>query len=382
MKTLPTLYKLTSTGAIQTWSIGVDDNVIITQHGQKGGKIQRGEEMIKYGKNIGKSNETTPEEQALLEATSKWEAKVKKGYVEDLTRAANGEKDIEGGFDCMLAHKFADHGHKVQYPCYVQPKLNGHRCLAVVDSGVATLWSRTRKPITSCPHIIKELQALYPEGYHEVDGELYNHTYKDNFEELASLIRQEVPAKNHTEIQYHVYDKPGKANFGQRIQELDGNMHRYQKAKALLRYVHFTETFIVKNEEELMAGFEHCLQRGYEGAMARNVQGLYVGKRSYDLQKIKEFQDDDYPITSIEEGRGGYAGCGIFVCRIPTAAHPAPCICTECAFRVKMRGTKERLKEFLDNHSLWKNKKLVVKYQYISKYGIPIFPVGERFSDK
>ena len=372
MKTLPTLYKLTSTGAIQMWQIGVEKNVIIVHHGQKDGKIQVTEETIKEGKNVGRSNETTPAEQALAEATSKWEGKIKKGYVEDISRAAAGEKDIDGGYDCMLAHKFADHGHKIKYPAYTQPKLNGHRCLAVVEDGVATLWSRTRKPILSCPHIVAELQLLYPSGYHEVDGELYNHAYKDKFEDLASLIRQEVPAANCTEVQYHVYDKPSDKGFADRIEVLAGNIHGYEKSTALLSYIKLTETVLVKDEDAMMSAFEKFLKDGYEGSMARNAAGEYKGKRSYDLQKVKEFLDDDFPILGIKEGRGGYAECGIFICKAPNGE----------TFDVKMRGPKERLKDFLSDSTLWNGKTLVVKYQYISKYGIPIFPVGERFSDK
>ena len=370
MKTLPTLYKKTSTGAIQTWQIGVDKNNIIVHFGQQGGKIQRTEETIKDGKNIGRANETTPAEQALAEATSKWEGKIKKGYVEEVDRAEAGEKDIDGGYDCMLAHKFSDHGHKISYPAYTQPKLNGHRCLAVINNGVATLWSRTRKPITSCPHIIEELQKLYPKGKHQVDGELYNHAYKDRFEDLASLIRQETPAANCTEVQYHVYDKPSDTNFASRIEQLRGNIHGYEKSTALLSYIIFTETVLVKDEDEMMTAFEHFLKQGYEGGMARNSDGLYVGKRSYDLQKIKEFLDDNYAIVGIKEGRGGYAGCGIFICGLPNGQ----------TVDVKMRGPKEQLKDFLAHPKLWKGKTLVVKYQYISKYGVPIFPVGERFA--
>lgn len=371
MKTLPTLYKLTSTGAIQMWQIGVDSNVIVVHHGQKDGKIQRTEETIKEGKNVGRSNETSPAEQALAEATSKWEGKVKKGYVEDLTRAAAGEKDIDGGYDCMLAHKFSDHGHKIKYPAYEQPKLNGHRCEATIENGVAKLWSRTRKPILSCPHIIEELQLLYPTGSHKKDGELYNHDYRDKFEELASLIRQEVPAPNCTEVQYHMYDNPRKGGFGTRIEHLATEMHTYEKKNGLFKYLRLTETVPVKDEEEMLEVFERFLKLGYEGGMARNADGEYVGKRSYDLQKIKEFLDDDFPIVGVKEGRGGYAECGIFICKAPNGD----------TFDVKMRGPKERLKEFLSNEKLWKGKDLVVKYQYISKYGIPIFPVGERFKD-
>ncbi len=375
MITLPTLYKKTSTGATQMWQIGVDGNNIIVNFGQVDGKIQRTEEIIKDGKNAGRANATTPEQQALAEATAKWEGKIKKGYVEDVSRAEAGEKDIDGGYDCMLAHKFADHGHKIKYPAYTQPKLNGHRCLATIDNGVAKLWSRTRKPITSCPHIVEELQRIFSTGYHEIDGELYNHAYKDNFEELASLIRQETPAANCTEVQYHVYDKPSKDGFAKRYETLYGNIHGYELVNGMCNYVIKTNTISVKDDDAMMIAFEHFLKQGYEGGMARNADGEYQGKRSYNLQKIKEFQDAEFKIVGIEEGRGGYAGCGIFICHSPTAPKG------EDTFSVKMRGPKERLQDFLSNPSLWQGKELVVKYQYISKYGIPIFPVGERFKE-
>lgn len=370
MKTLPTLYKKTSTGKTQMWQIGVDGATIIIDHGQVGGKIQHTEEVIKSGKNAGRANATTPEEQALAEATSKWEGKIKKGYVEDVTRAQAGEKDIDGGYDCMLAHKFSDHGHKIKYPAMTQPKLNGHRCLAIIKDGVATLWSRTRKPITSCPHIVEQLQVMFPTGENHIDGELYNHAYKDNFEELASLIRQETPAENCTEVQYHIYDM---ANVTIPFQSRIGILinHVTQPKFAHLQHLKMTQTLKVDDEDAMMAAFDAFLKQGYEGSMARNMDGKYEGKRSYNLQKVKEFLDADYPIVGIEEGRGSYAGCGIFVCMNPKGDK----------FNVKMRGPKEQLAEFLKDESLWKGKELVVKYQYISKYGIPIFPVGERFKE-
>lgn len=373
MKTLPTLFKKTSTGAIQQWSIGVEKNNIIVVFGQQGGKLQRTEETIKDGKNIGKSNETSPADQALAEATSKWEGKIKKGYVEDVGRASAGEKDIDGGYDCMLAHKFADHGHKIKYPAFEQPKLNGHRCEGIIENGVAKLYSRTRKPITSMPHVIKELETIYPKGYHEVDGELYNHAYKDKFEELASLIRQEVPADNCTEVQYHIYDYPSvKSGFKDRADALQDSVLQYECIKGQrLKYIKLTDTILVEDEEQMLSVFDNFIKLGYEGGMARNMEGPYEGKRSYHLQKIKKFEDADFAIVGIKEGKGGYAGCGIFICKADNGD----------TFDVKMRGSKERLKQFLEHPRLWKDKELVVKYQYISKYGIPIFPVGERFKE-
>lgn len=368
----PTLYKKTSTGAIQEWTISVLGTCIITIYGQSGGKMQRAEDVIKEGKNIGRSNETTPEQQALSEAASKWEKQIKKGYVEDVSRAAEGDKDIEGGYDCMLAHKFSDHAHKINYPAYVQPKLDGHRCLAVIENGKCTLWSRTRKPITSMPHIVKELENVYPKGTHRLDGELYNHSYKDNFEDITSLIRQEEPDPRHTEVQYHVYDRPAESGFSERTEKLYNEIHAYEKATKKLDYIRVVETVKVDSEEEMMLAFEHFLLRGFEGAMARNSDGPYMGKRSYDLQKIKEFVDAEFPVVGVTEGRGKLMGHAIFICKTPEGKE----------FNVKMRGDSAVLKKYFDDDSLWKGKQLTVKYQKVSKYNIPIFPVGERFKDE
>ena len=171
-KTFPTLYKLTSTGAVQQWTISVVGNEIHTVYGQVGGKLQIATpDIIKEGKNIGRSNETTAEEQALAEAQSKWEKKTKAKYVEDISRASAGESDVEGGYDPMLAHKFSEQGAKITYPAYTQPKLDGHRCLAIIDNGKCTLRSRTRKQIHSMPHIVKELENVYPTGLIKLDGE-------------------------------------------------------------------------------------------------------------------------------------------------------------------------------------------------------------------
>ena len=379
MKLLPTLYKKASTGKMMVWTIGVENSTIVTQYGQLGGTIQRTEDKITEGKNIGKANETTAEEQAMSEATSKWNLKIKSsGYVEDLERAESGQKDAEGGYDCMLAHKFADHGHLINYPAMEQPKLNGHRCLAIIENGVATLWSRKRRKINSCPHIIKELQLLYPKGSHKLDGELYNHKYKDNFEDLSGMIRKKEPviAKkpgdlDHTEIQYHMYDVANDDTYQNRIEQLGKDVSDYEKANGKFSYIQMVDTYIVNTEEEMMDKFDELLASGYEGAMARNIDSYYIGNRSYDLLKIKEFVDDDYPIVDIFEGRGTYKGCGIFICKTPLGG----------TFEVKMRGPKTRLAAFLNDHSLWKDKILTVKFQYISKKGIPIFPVGERFKE-
>jgi predicted DNA-binding WGR domain protein len=99
LKLLPTLYKKTATGAAQEWTIGTEGSVIVTRWGQMGGAIQEARDEVKTGKNVGRANETTPIQQAELEAQSQWEKKLKKGYVQNLDDAQAGKTDaiIEGG---------------------------------------------------------------------------------------------------------------------------------------------------------------------------------------------------------------------------------------------------------------------------------------------
>lgn len=129
---LPTLYKLTQTGAIQLWEIRTEDNLIITEFGQLDGKIQTTVDTIKEGKNVGKVNETTAVQQAEAEAKATWTKKLKKGYVESVEAAQQKETSdvIEGGVFPMLAPSKSyptdpNLAKKIVYPAYIQPKLDG-----------------------------------------------------------------------------------------------------------------------------------------------------------------------------------------------------------------------------------------------------------------
>lgn len=383
---LPTLYKKTSTGAIQFWRIAArackspatdtmfsDDLVgeITTEYGQMGtDSPQKTVDIVFEGKNVGKKNATTPVQQAEAEAKAKWEKQKKKGYVESIEAAQAGEVDavIEGGIVPMLAHSYADHGHKIKYPAFVQPKLDGIRCIAILKDGKCTLWTRTRKPITGVPHIARAIEVAFQSDV-VLDGELYNHEFKSNFEKIVSLVRQEVPAEGHEVVQYHVYDLPGDEPFSKRAEKL-----RYLKSSWFPNQeVVKVETVQVEDEAQAMALFQNWRGQGYEGAMIRNADGKYVNKRSYDLLKMKEFDDAEFDIVGVEEGRGKLQGhAGAFVCRTQDGKE----------FLAKMAGDTGMLKTYFEDHSTWTGKKLTVKYQGLTGAGgVPRFPVGVAIRD-
>jgi ATP-dependent DNA ligase len=232
-----------------------------------------------------------------------------------------------------------------------------------VKKGKATLWSRTRKPITGLPHINKAVEEL---GLKDIvlDGELYNHDYRNNFEDLTSFIRNPEPKEGHEVVQYHVYDIAGEGSFRLR----NGRLSSIVRYEPLVR----VETKEVNDEDELIEFFEDCLSKGYEGAMVRNAAGLYVGKRSVDLLKIKEFQDAEFEIVDVEEGRGKLAGKAIFVCANKQGTK----------FKAKMKGDQDELAKFWKKPSLAIGRMLTVQYQGLTgKNGVPRFPVGLRFRE-
>ena len=376
IKTLAKLYKKTTTGAIQEWQVGVYtiDGIatIVSNYGQLNGKIQENHEQVLEGKNTGKSNATTSIRQALLQAESDWNSKLKNGYVKNISDAEAGKTDdiIGGGIFPMLAHKFSEQGHKIVYPALCQPKMDGQRAVYQNVDGNGSLWSRKRKPINSVPHIIKALENIKElKDIKYLDGELYGHDYHDNFEELSHFIRQEEYLEGSEVIEYHVYDLPNTTlTNAERNEFLQGLKPVFENT-----VIRIVETVIVNDEEELMDAFQHFLDEGYEGCMVRNIGGLYVNKRSYDLLKVKEFDDAEFKVVDIKVGtKGRMAGKAVFVCETTDGAQ----------FAAKMIGNIDALAKYAENPELAIGRIMTVKFQgYTKKNNVPRFPVAMRFRE-
>lgn len=381
LSTKPALYKKTATGAIQFWEVRVEkvvDNtgtecgVVRTRYGQVGSESpQETSDIIRQGKNAGRSNATTAVQQAVAEAESKWLGKKKKGYVEQMDHAENNMVDgsvIQGGVLPMLAEKYAEQKHKIVFPCAVQPKLDGIRCIAVLSGGKCTLWTRTRKPILSAPHIIAAIEERFKNDI-ILDGELYTHTLRENFNKIVSIVRDggTEKEKDYTAIQYHVYDMIADGTFAERYGKLESLRHIFSDPLVLVT------TERAETSSDIMDIFRRFVdQGGYEGAIVRNLSGLYAHRRSPDLQKLKDVFDDEFEIVGIEEGRGALAGSvGKFVCKTSSGV----------VFKPKPRGTVAFLRELFNNHGLWQGRKLVVQYKGYTPDGSLREPIGVRFRD-
>jgi len=366
-KSFPTLYSKNVDGSIQQWEVSTKDNNIIKRYGRVGGIIQEEVQIVKTGKNKGKKNETTLLEQTEKEALAFWTKKKKEGYVENIDSAKVNEIDssvIAGGIEPMLAHKFRDHSHKIKYPAYIQPKLDGIRCVAIYKDKKCTLWTRTRKLITSVPHIESELERqLNGKGDIILDGELYNHSLKNEFEKIVSAVRKEEPSTDSKKIQYYIYDLVSEKSFANRSELIKELIINNEITKVVP-----TNKILV--EDEIESYFNKYRQEGYEGAIVRNASGEYQNKRSYNLQKVKEFDDSEFEIVSVTSGKGRMEGKAIFICKIQ-----------DKTFNVKMEGSLEKLEEIYNSQDKVIGKKLTVRYQGLTSDGIPRFPVGVSIRD-
>tara|TARA_R100000697_G_scaffold102058_2_gene114760 strand:+ start:1625 stop:2512 length:888 start_codon:yes stop_codon:yes gene_type:complete len=223
----------------------------------------------------------------------------------------------------MLAHKF--NPDKAVFPALLQPKLDGVRCVFTKEGA----FSRTGKEFKNVDHIKETLKPLFKQHpWMILDGELYNHDLKDDFEKIISLVRKTKPTQDHKDeaeklVQYHVYDivSPNDLivengfsiwppNYEERLDTLIDTIAQstYNGHFLNLDHVKITLTVHVENIDKAKQWHEKFLNEGYEGSIYRNPDGLYKGTRSWDLMKFKDFSDAEATIVNYEIGKGKREG--------------------------------------------------------------------------
>ncbi|MBV1929309.1 MAG: hypothetical protein KUG81_07345 [Gammaproteobacteria bacterium] len=355
----PTLYSVSSTGKLKQWTVSVQcqDKVasIIREHGYVGAKIQSNEKIISKGKNIGKANETSPYEQAISEALSMRQKRLDTGYTEEVPDL-DSFKPPELP---MLAHGFAKRKHNIVYPAFVQPKLDGVRCFAKrVDEDTITFTSRKGKSYTTLDHLVPALLDCMEIG-EILDGEIYIHG--KTFQHIVRLVKKLRPES--ITLQFHIYDiADATTPYYDRMINLWNTIEdRYPELV-------FTDTKEVDDESGIYEWHDQWVQQGYEGVIIRNRDGMYkFDNRSADLQKYKEFIDEEFEIVGGDKGTGLHEGCVIFTCAVNKDGP---------VFNVYPRGSLQARRDMFGDLANLVGKYLTVRYQQLSEDGIPIFPIG------
>ena len=397
---LPTIYGVEKNGKTKVWTARIYRDILNGNasaeivYGQLDGKKQTTSREYTEGKNLGKKNETTPLQQCMSETRRKWQDKMEKeGYSlvppvleSELEPNSNSESNpsTESKVFPMLAHTYEPLSSKnkkndIVFPCYVQPKLDGLRCVCyMMQSGnndcKVVAQSRTGAYFETVEHICAELRPILLKNQGLIlDGELY--TTDIPFEELAGLIKRKNKNLSDAEVQqrqcikYHVYDVVvDGAPYSERHKRILDTIGDGTKCE----HVEVVHTQLIHTLGEFRQAFGEYVAGGYEGIMLRNVHGPYrQNYRSHDLQKYKEFVEAEYPIVGFKEADGRDKGTVVWVCR--TAG--------EREFSVRPRGTQEQRRQWFQNGQQHVGKLLTVIYQELSELNVPRFPVGKAIRD-
>ena len=206
----------------------------------------------------------------------------------------------------MLAHKYNE--DKADYPAFIQPKLDGVRCLFTAKGA----FSRANNQFMNVEHIEQALKPFFAKNPTAIlDGELYNHGLKDDFEKIISLVKKRKPTdEDRLEaaemVEYHVYDVASMkiGGYATRLNYLNSDVFRGFATWPIMQ----VDTKVAHDFDDAIKFHAKNLKLGYEGSIYRSWSGKYKGTRSWDLMKFKDFHDTEATIIGYEIGKGKRQG--------------------------------------------------------------------------
>lgn len=368
MKKLPKLFSRNSDGTVQEWEIMIDGNRYATIHGKQNCEmVTSAWTELSEGKNLGRANATTTEEQALAEATSRWEKKQKSGGYWLNIKDIDKSKFVEP----MLAKNLKDRIKKIKWEkgVLVQNKFNGFRCVATFDGENVILKTRKGELYISIPHINEDLNKFFTQYPNAIlDGELFNNEYRQKLNEISKLVRktehitEEDLQKSKQLVQYFVYDGYGMTDdteqsvgYETRKSWIDKHLPKFSK------YYRQVKSDKVYSLEEINLIFKEYVKDGQEGVIIRIPDAPYENKRSSTLLKYKPQDSAECIILDILEGEGNWAG----------AAKTATVKWNGKTFDATFLKSYETGVEILKNKSDWIGKEVTFLYVGLTGLGTP-----------
>ena len=348
MTNLPLLYKKTKTGAIQTSQISYHDDKFIVIFGQLNGKMKT-QTTVCTSKNVGKANETTPSQQAALEALAYHAKKLKSGYVLD----PSGELVVK------LPQKvkvYQDNKTNVIFPCIATTKLDGvNATYWLNDDGSLTITSRGGEVYPSIPHLeapVKSLMSFLKTTC--LNGELYIHGTLQ--QDITSAVKK--PKELSKLLEFHVFEAP---LLGGTYAERLAKLKAYNDYNAGVKLI--TDT-VVKDSDALDKLLSTAIATHFEGLVIYNTNAPYeFNTRSSHVFKYKKALDAEYKIISYNTDKSEHP---VLICETPEGK----------PFSVKPKGTDAERKAILANIDDYIGQWYTIEYEKLSKDLIPQKPVG------
>jgi ATP-dependent DNA ligase len=338
------------------WSVWTEGAEVIVEHGQLDSKLTQ-KRYTAEPRNVGRANATTAEEQATQEAEAKVVKQLKSGYYHTIEEAT---EHVE--FTPMKAQNSDDYKHKLVFPCYIQPKLNGQR-LMIDKNGNA--WSKQGEPLELPEHWknVKEIAKTFG----GLDGEIYAGLENRgglSLQQIISAFRK--PNKDTQKLKLFVYDLPlNNLTFNLRQAIMFQIEEEYDVSDIVI-----VAPTVVQNWEEAVSIAKSYVKQGYEGAILRNFDGMYeFGKRSYDLQKLKFRLDAEAVVVSVTQDKNGD---GVLLCQAINGKQTG--VQFECLMR-KDADPNINYRKY-SNALLLIGKTITYEYEELSDKGVPTKPVA------
>jgi len=304
-------------------------------------------------KNIGRSNETTANEQAELEAEAIVTDKLTKGYFKTKEEADGWSVILP-----MLAKDYFKEKDKIDWStAYLQPKLDWMRCLAFIKDGNVKLMSRQGKEITTCPHIVKAL--IWMDDI-ILDWELYAHGF--TFQENMSMVKKFIKWQTDRHIVYNIYDVVDTTkSFIDRFYPLYSN--KIITTSPSLAIVSTSEA----SEDTIEELSSMDVEQWYEGSIVRWSNDWYkVGWRSANLLKLKQFLDTTATIIDVEP-MDARPTQWVLVCRLQEGSSEL--------FRASLKFSFKEREYILRNKNLYIWQTAEIRYFEDTDDWLPRFPV-------
>jgi len=348
---MTTLYKINKNKSIQSWSIeAVDDSFIVT-FGQLNGSMQIVSTKC-YSMNKGRSNETTPDQQAILEMESLIAKKIKSGYSYEIS-------DTPTVMLPMKVKCYQDQLHNIKFPCISTIKLNGVNGIYRRDTDgtkTLTLTSRGGEIYPPIPHLESAVHdAMNKLKSDELNGELYIHG--EHLQNITSAVLK--PKKSSKLLSFCIFDIA------------DSHLIYHERRVMLMQYLKFNPTIpssvctivgsVCLCTEDIETYYEKAMQAGFEGTVIKNLSGLYQHNvRSSDQFKYKKAQSAEFRITGYELDKRNHP---VFLLITPDQA----------VFKAKPKGSHEFLTSI--NPDEYVNQWGTVEYEVLSASNVPLKPI-------
>lgn len=268
-------------------------------------------------------------------------------------------------YNCMLAHIYDP--KRVKFPAYTQPKLNGVRAIFMPDNNGTWRFFSRQGNILSVPHIEQNINRFRVQSGMlftvPLDGELYIHGR--SFDYISGLVRlQTDPEGKKEELEYHIYDTQSKSPFFLRYQDIWHTSNKVIRVQT--KMLEYSTQY-----NEIMVHHHINLAEGYEGTMIRN-NAAYEFKRSFNLLKLKSWQNMSCTIKGLNEGTGKYEGMlGSFTVQNKSGK----------VFNVSGK-ISDLDRQLLYNRKNVIGKQIYVKYRDLNEYGIPVPATFECFVEE